>query len=140
MEQYDSIPELIEDGDTLGYFLDARGQGDTHWMEKFTAALEYEGCQTLKFALDIAQNLPCYEWMSSSELEDYAVERLRSRYVPGSLIQSGVINLEGYAAEQLKKSGYRLAGGESGYIIRNHREFVRTYTAADETKMTMQME
>lgn len=138
MKQYNSITELVRDGDNLGFALDEQGQGEEHWMEKFAAALEYEGCRTLKLALDISQNLHCYEWVSGEELADFAAEHLRSCGVPEELIQSGAIDLDGYAEDLLETSGYMQASGETGYLLRNNREFVRDFTAPEQSGMTMQ--
>lgn len=137
MKQYSSVLELVRDGDNLGFVLDEQGQGEPHWMEKFAAALEYEDCRTLKFALDISQNLRCYEWVSSEELADFAAEHLQSCGVPEKLIQSGAVDLTGYAEDLLETSGYMRASGEIGYLCRNGREFIRDFTAPKQSGMTM---
>ena len=137
--QYSSVSELVRDGNNLGHIMDEQGQGEPHWQEKFAAALEYEDCRTLKFALDISQNMHCYEWVSGEELADFAANHLRSCGVPEELIQSGTINFDDYAENLLETSGYMLTGGESGYITRNSREFIREYTAEPEQSgLTMQ--
>jgi len=128
MAQYDSVTELVRDGNNLGYVLDERGQGGAHWMEKFAAALEYEGCHSLRFALDISQNIKCYEWMSRGGLADFAANKLQEEDVPDELIQSGCIDLEGYAEDLLETSGYMLTNDESAYVTRNGREFIREFT------------
>ena len=84
--QYSSVSELARDGNNLGHVMDEQGQGEPHWLEKFAAALEYENCRTLKFALDISQNMHCYEWVSGEELADFAANHLRSCGVPEELI------------------------------------------------------
>ena len=132
MEQYDSVT------DNLGFILDEQGQGEPHWREKFAAALGYEGCHTLKFALDISQNLSCYEWVPRDGLKEFAAKNLRSYGVSEELIQSGNIHLKDYAEDLLETSGYMEASGETGYLIRNSREFVREYTAPEQGGMTMQ--
>lgn len=138
MEQYDSVADLVRDGDNLGYVLDEQGQGEAHWMEKFAAALEYEDCRSLRFALDISQNLHCYEWVSCEGLEDFAAQHLRSCGVKDELLQSGAIDLKRYAEDMLETSGYMQASGETGYLLRNSREFVRDFTAPEQGGMTMQ--
>ena len=129
MAQYTSVSELARDGNNLGHIMDERGQGEPHWMEKFAAALEYEDCRTLKFALDISQNLHCYEWVPQEGLADFAARHLRDEGVPEDLIQSRVIKLDEYAEDLLETSGYMEASGETGYLIRNSREFIRDFTA-----------
>ena len=140
MQQYSSVTELVRDGDNLGYVLDEQGQGEPHWLEKFAAALEYEDCRTLKFALDIAQNLHCYEWVPRDGIKEFAADHLRSCGVPDELIQSGDIDLKAYAEDLLETSGYMEANDESGYLIRNAQEFVREYTAQQQTQEDMTMQ
>ena len=136
--QYSSVSELARDGNNLGHVMDEQGQGEPHWLEKFAAALEYENCRTLKFALDISQNMHCYEWVSGEELADFAANHLRSCGVPEELIQSGAINFDDYAEDLLETSGYMQTGGETGYVTRNNREFIHEYTTPDGAGMTMQ--
>lgn len=132
-EQYDSIEALVFDGNNLGFILDERGQGAENWLDRFAAALEYEGCHTLRFALDISQNLDCYEWVPCDGLEDFAARHLRSCGVSEDLIRSGCINLEGYAEDLLETSGYMLTSDESAYVTRNLRKFEFGFCAAEET-------
>lgn len=136
--QYTTVSELARDGNDLGHIMDEQGQGEPHWLEKFAAALEYEDCRTLKFALDISQNMHCYEWVSGEELVDFAARHLRDEGVPEELIQSRAINFDDYAEDLLETSGYMLTGGETGYIIRNSRDFIHEYTAPSGAGMTMQ--
>lgn len=127
MEQYSSITELVRDGNNLGYILDGQGQGQAHWIEKFAAALEYEDCHDLKFALDISQNLHCYEWVSSDGLIDFAANHLRSCGASEELLQSCCVDLSGYAEDLLETSGYKLTADRGGYILRNTRQFLSEY-------------
>ena len=138
MQQYDNITELVRDGDNLGYVLDELGQGEGHWLEKFFAALEYEDCRTLRFALDISQNMYCYEWVPREDLAISAEGLLMDAGVPDKLIYSGCIDLSGYKAHLLEDAGYMQASGGTGYLLRNEREFVREYTAPEQGGMTMQ--
>lgn len=138
MTQYSDIGELVRDGDNLGHIMDEQGQGKPHWMEKFAAALEYEDCRTLKFALDISQNLHCYEWVSSEGLADFAADHLRSCGMPGELIRSGTIDLDGYGTDLLETSGYMLSSGETGYVIRNNRQFIYEHSLPYEKTLARQ--
>lgn len=124
MKQYNSVPELVRDGNNLGFVMDERGQGEAHWLERFNAALEYERCHSLRFALDISQNLQCYDWVSRDALEDFAAARLRSSGVWGEAIRSGCVNLKNYAEDLLETSGYMLTRDGNAYIIRNTCEFI----------------
>ncbi len=137
MEQYDSVTDLARDGEDLGIVLDERGQGEAHWMEKFAAALEYEDCHTLRFALDIGQNLRSYEWVPREDLKISAEGLLMDAKVPQSIIHSGAIDLAGYKAHLLEDAGYVMSRNGSGYIARNAQEFVYEYSAPLEGGMTM---
>lgn len=123
MEQYSSIPELVRDGNNLGYALGEQGEGAHRWIERFAAALEYEDCRTLRFALDISQNLHCYDWVPCDELSEYGARHLRSCGVSKELVESGCIDLKGYAEDMLEVSGYYLTEDESAYVARNDLEF-----------------
>lgn len=123
MRQYDSVTDLVRDGDHLGITLEEQGQGEYHWMEKFTAALECENCRTLKFALDISQNLHCYDWVPSSDLAESAVGLLLDAGMSEDLIYSCGIDLAGYKSWLLENEGYLLYSNDSGYICRNDQEF-----------------
>ena len=138
-DQYENIAELIQDGNNLGFVLDEQGQGEALWMERFAAALEFEGCHSLRFALDISQNLQCYEYVPYGNLEPLAEEHLRAAGVSEMLLHSGCIDLHGYAEDLLETSGYMLTGDESGYVTRNTREFVYEFSE-DPSAAEMTME
>ena len=138
MEQYDSIRELMRDGDNLGFVLNERGQGMPHFMERFAAALEYEDCRTLRFALDISQNLQCYEWIPQDGVEAFAERHLRSCEVPEEIIESGCIDLKTYADDLLEQMGYVLTRDESAYVARNSREFNYEFSDPPQPGMTLE--
>ena len=135
--QYDDVVELVNDGNDLGYLLEEQGQGAPRFMERFAAALEYEGCRDLRLALDIAQNLRCYEWIPSDSLRDLGLKKLRESGVAEELLASGVIGPESCAAELLESAGYLLTTDESGYITRNSREFIHDRTAPERAEPVM---
>lgn len=137
MEQYGDALELVKDGNDLGYALDEQGQGTPHFMKRFAAALEYENCRDLRFALDIVQNLRCYEWIPYDSLEELGKQKLREAGVPEGLISSSCIDTEGNAAELLKEAGYTLTGDASAYITRNNREFIYEHSDPKEPGMSM---
>ena len=66
-EQYESLERLIEDGNNLGYVQEERGQGMACFEERLRAAMELEGCSRLDEALDISQNLRCYDFVPSEQ-------------------------------------------------------------------------
>lgn len=132
MGQYDSISELVHHGHDLGCILDERNQGEPHWMEKFTAALEYEDCCTLRPALDISQNLPCYEWIPRDGLKNFAENHLRSCGVSEKLIESGAIDWKSYAEDLLETAGYLLTRDGKSYVARNFLPFNFEYCTQEE--------
>lgn len=132
MEQYTSPADLIYDGNTLGIMLDERCQGMEHFEEKMTAALEYEDCRTLAFALDIIGNLSCYGYQPCEHFRELAVKDLTERGVPLPLIESGCVDLEGYALDLLDEKGYIMTGDESAFIARNGREFIYEYSSPEQ--------
>lgn len=137
MEQYDDVVALVNDGNDLGYVLAEQGMGAPYFMERFTAALEYENCSILPFALDISQNLDCYEWKPCSELSALARQTLKRSGVPDEVLDSGAINLKGYGEELLESAGYILTRDKSGYIARNNREFRCEHTLPQEGQTQM---
>ena len=134
-EQYDSIEDLVFDGNNLGFILDERGQGAEHWMDQFAAALEYEGCRSLRFALDISQNLACYDWVSCERLKEFAADHLRSCGVSEELVCSGYVRMQSYAEDLLETSGFMLTCDESAYVVRNTRTFSYNYSTDAETTL-----
>ena len=78
-DEYDDLNDLIRDGNDLGFLLEEQGQGMPDFMEKFTAALEYENCHRLQEALDIAQNLHCYDFMRADDVGAFGKRELEKR-------------------------------------------------------------
>ena len=140
MEQYDSALELVNDGSDLGYVLDEQGQGMPHFMERFAAALEFEHCRDLRLALDISQNLHCYEWVPRDGLKDFGRRKLLEAGVSEELLDSGCIDLESYGEDLLEEAGYVLTADESAYITRNNLEFLRDWSAPEEAGLSMEQQ
>ena len=124
MEQFADAQELINAGNDLGYALEEQGQGMPHFTERFATALEFENCRDLRLALDIIQNLHCYEWVLCDDLKDFGRRKLLEAGVSENLLDSDCIDLEGYGADLLEEAGYVLTSDESAYIARNNREFL----------------
>ncbi len=139
-EQYEDLEQLIRDGNDLGYVLDEQGQGMPHFMERFAAALEFEHCRDLRLALDISQNLHCYEWVPRDGLKDFGRRKLLEAGVSEELLDSGCIDLEGYGADLLEEAGYVLTADESAYITRNNLEFLRDWSAPEEAGLSMEQQ
>ena len=138
MDQFADAQELINAGNNLGYALEEQGQGMPRFMERFVAALELENCRDLRLALDISQNLQCYEWIPCDGLKDFGRRKLLEAGVSEELLGSGCIDLEGYGANLLEEAGYVLTSDESAYIARNNREFLYEWSNPEEVGMTLQ--
>ncbi len=138
--QYDSVANLIYDGSNLGYVLAEHGQGAPGFMEKYTAALALEGCHDLRLALDISQNLGCYDWLPCDGPEGFAAKHLRDAGVPDGLIHSGGIDLNSYGQHLLDELGYLPAVGDGGYIRRNSQEFTYQYSTPTPEQSGMSMQ
>ena len=140
LQEYDCAGDLIYDGIELGITLGQRGQGMPQFMERFAAAMELENCHSLRLAMDIANNLHCYDWVSSGQESDFAAQRLQKKNVSDDFIRSGFIDLKGYSEELLEQEGFQLASGEVGYIRRNSQEFKYLFSdpAPEQSGMSMQ--
>ena len=131
--EYSDLADLIYDGQNLGILLDERGQGQPHFMEHFLAALELEDCYSLKGALDIANNLHCYDFVLTSELADYGKTALRQ--TEGTILND-CIDYEGYAEQLLEQQDFRCALDGEAYIKRNAQALVSDYVQPS-PEMTM---
>ena len=119
----DTVADLLYDGVELGLVLDQKGQGSPHFMERYAAALALEGCHDLKLALDISQNLNCYDWMQRADLEESGRQKLLSLGVTEEQIRASGIDLAGYRIHLLEQEGYTPTPDGWGYIRRNANEF-----------------
>lgn len=128
LSQYHSLDDLIYDGQNLGFVLDEQGQGMPNFMERFAAALEYENCSRLDFALDISQNLACYNFIPAEGIKDYAARCLHDQGMPDDILSSGCVDLDVFAEDLLDQQGYILTRNESAYIVRNERQFIREHS------------
>lgn len=137
MEQYNSPVELVRDGSDLCYVLEERGQGAPYFLERYAAALELEHCRTLALALDVSQNLGCYDYLPADELPEFAERELRSEGMSADLIGAGFVDLPAFADDLLFQRGYLLTADESGYVARSGRAFVRDRTAGEVPEMSM---
>lgn len=116
MEQYDDAAELVIDGNNLGYLLDERAQGMKSYGRKLAAAMEYEGCATLKEVIACAEGIRKYSFVTTDKLEDYARSELLKAGAPEALIDGGVFDMEGFAKEFLEENGYLLDGTGNIYL------------------------
>ena len=122
-DEYDDLNDLIRDGNDLGFLLEEQGQGMPDFMEKFTAALEYENCHRLQEALDIAQNLHCYDFMRADDVGAFGKRELEKRGGFKNPLLRDCMDTVGLGEALLEQQGYRLNVSETAYIRRNDREF-----------------
>ena len=117
-QQYDRISDLIYDGQNLGFVLDERGQGMRNFLELYAAALEYEDCNRLSAALDIAESLNRYDLVPVSGLREYAEKELKGRGISIPELAQSTFGFEEYAVELLEERGFSLSRNGSGYICK----------------------
>lgn len=127
-EQYDSLEQLIEDENNLGYVLEEHGQGMACFEEQFRAAMELEGCTRLDEALDISQNLCCYDFIpDESQWERFGKELARRNKIidPGST--AGIyFDYAAYCKAEIERLSLKPC--TYGYIARNDHEFIREFS------------
>ena len=127
-EQYESLERLIEDGNNLGYVLEECGQGMACFEERLRAAMELEGCSRLDEALDISQNLRCYDFVpSEQDWEKFGKELARRNKIvdPGST--AGLyFDYAAYCKAEIER--LCLKPCTYGYIARNDQEFIREFS------------
>jgi len=122
-EQYDSIEELISDGNNFGYVCDEQGQGRAFFTEHLESAMELEGCTRLDFALDISQNLNCYDFAPKEDkLERYGkILASKNGIVEPDTILGDNFDYTLYAKAEIEKKG--LEPCKNGFIKPNGEEF-----------------
>ena len=133
IEQYPHAEELVCDGNNLGFILDEQGQGMPNFAEKLKAALRFEDCETLKYALDISQNLQCYDIVLGKQVE--AVGRRRLEKDP---LLDQCMDFKGYGGALLWEDGYACADEEGTFIRRNDQEFHYEFSEKPDS-MTMEL-
>ena len=127
--QYDSLEHLVRDGNNLGYALEERGQGMLPcFEERFRAAMELEGCTRLDEALDISQNLRCYDFIPKEEhWEDFGKHLAHQRGIikPNSPADK-YFDYAAYCKSEFGRLGLHPCA--EGYIARNDREFIHEFS------------
>ena len=125
VSEYREVADLIYDGNDLGFLLDEQGQGLPHFSEKLHAALSYEKCTRLGAALDIAQNLRCYDFVPKEEVESFAGKYLESRGIEEGHVSliSECMDQESYGRYLLAQQGYQQHAASGSFIRRNQLDF-----------------
>ena len=125
VSEYQGVADLIYDGNDLGFLLDEQGQGMPHFSEKFHAALAYEKCTRLGAALDIAQNLRCYDFVPKEEIESFTEKYLESMGIEAGHMSllSECMDRESYGRYLLAQQGYQQHAASGSFIRRNQLDF-----------------
>lgn len=128
LSQYDSAAELIRHAIDFGYVWAEQGQGEPRWLDKWQAVMELEDCHRLDYALDLAQNLRCYNFLPRDmELADYGkmLAKQDGIYPTDELLVS-CFDAEGYANQKMRNLG--LSAAEHGYVSWNGIEILYEYS------------
>lgn len=122
-EQYDSIEKLIIDGNNLGYACDEQDQGKDFYMEHLESAIEFEDCTRHDFALDISQNLDCYDFIPKGvDFEKYGkIMAEKHGMVKADSILGENFDYVKYAKSLIEKE--ELEPCKHGLIKRNEEKF-----------------
>ena len=108
--------------------------------ERFKAAMALEGSTRLDEALDISQNLGCYDFIPGPQYwERYGRQLARQRGIINPDSSAGVcFNYASYCKAESERLGLQPCA--EGYIARNEREFIYEFSrqSRQEPELTMQ--
>lgn len=127
-DQYESLEELIQAGNNLGYVLEEQGQGMPFFRERFQAAIKLEDCTRLDEALDISQNLDCYDFVPSEQhWEKFGKDLAQKRELVHPSSPMGMyFDYAAYCKAEIETLNLQPCTG--GYIARNQKEFFREFS------------
>ena len=138
LAQYDTAGDLVRHAIDFGYVWAEQGQGEPHWMDKWQCVMELEDCHRLDLALDLAQNLHCYEFIPRGvDLAQYGMDLARKE---GILDQDSLLNecFDSVAYAQHHMAKYGLSTTDHGYAARNGQEIICEYSHPEqEPDLTM---
>ena len=131
LTQYDSAHALVRHAIDFGYVWAEQGQGEPYWMEKWQTVMELEDCHRLDLALDLAQNLHCYEFLPRGvDLAQYGMELARKDGILGhDQLLDRCFDSVAYAQHHMAK--YGLSAADHGYAARNGQEILYEYSQPD---------
>jgi hypothetical protein len=126
--QYATLEQLIDAGNNLGYVLEEQGQGMTCFDEYFRAAMELEGCTRLDEALDISQNLNCYDFIPSEEHWEKFGRRIAERagIIAPNSTAALYFDYAAYCKSEIEHLGLKHCA--DGYIARNDQAFIHEFS------------
>lgn len=138
-EQYESLEELVQDGNNLGYILDEPQEDRKFFMEHFHSAMELEECIRLDYAIDISQNLDCYDYLpKTANLERYGrFVADRDKIVREGTILGENFDYLAYAKADIEKE--EMVPSSYGFIKRNDRKFKYQFSEKPDSS-TLSME
>lgn len=138
VEQYDSVEELYRACQDFGYIWEEQGHGSDFFEERWLAAMELEQCDRLDFAMDIAINLNCYEFIpGESKLEDYGRKLVRRKgFFDGESLLAEYFDYKGYAMAKVEEQELEPCG--NGFVKRNHRDFIREFSTEKLPELTLE--
>ena len=138
-DQYETIEKLIEAANNFGYICDEQGQGKDFFIEHLESAMELEVCTRLDFALDISQNLDCYDFVPSEDnLEKHGrILAKKNGIVEVDTILGDNFDYIKYARADIEKRG--LEPCQNGFIKRNEEKFYYEFSKeTDSIEISMQ--
>ncbi len=126
--QYATLEQLIDAGNNLGYVLEEQGQGMACFDEYFRAAMELEGCTRLDEALDISQNLNCYDFIPSEEHWEKFGCRIAERagIIAPNSTAALYFDYAAYCKSEIERLGLKRCA--DGYIARNGQAFLHEFS------------
>lgn len=104
-----------------------------NFIEHFLAALEYEDCRRLDFAIDISQNLDCYNFFpNEKDMEGYGRRMAQENEIirPGPMIESA-FDYTAYGKHMAQRYGVMLT--EHGTIGKNGNHFFYDHSSEPDT-------
>lgn len=128
ISQYDSAAQLVRHAIDFGYAWAEQGQGEPHWLDKWQAVLELEDCHRLDYALDLAQNLHCYNFMPlNTTIAEYGMILAKQDGVyPQNDFLAFCFDAEKYANDRMRTLG--LSATDYGYVSWNGNEVLPEYS------------
>lgn len=138
-EQYETVEELIINGNNLGYILDDYYADRNFFLEHFQSAMELEDCTRLDYVLDISQNLHCYDYLPKyANLEKYGKFLAnRDKIVKKDTILGDNFDYVKYAKANIEAE--ELEPCRHGFIKRNEEKFHYLYSQEpDAIKLSME--
>lgn len=138
-EQYESVDQLISDANDFSYICEEAGQGAYCFEEHLRAAMELENCTGLAHAIDLSQNLHCYDFLPCEEHWERFGRYIarKSGIIKESSMLSPYFDYAAYAAAEIER--LNLAPCTHGYICRNGQEFCYEYSQPPQQGLGMEM-